>query len=365
MKRNYLLANQNNKEGFKSSNWDAFPDGYETLIDKEDIWPRMLRNALTLGFNDNLIGISNKRFEEENHDLWKDMKRGDFPDLLEDTLVPKRVAEQIKGKISALMEAIEKSFILDNCLGETGSPQVVNVSIRHLGKDRMFRFNNHDIDDIYHSWFILNQLAHLESSRPLICEIGAGYGGVAAKIKSNIPLSRVVIFDLPEVNVAQSYYLSQEFKEKKFLGYSDFLEKKASIINEDFDFLILPGWTINEVLGESSVDAFINIRSMMEMNLQTIEFYFKNIQRALKSNGIFACVNRYLKAVGSKQDYFLNFFKNYPFDTNWTALYSFPSEMQPHIHFLVAKREKSPPIFPFTEILKTIRPNPFAVFPKR
>ncbi len=365
MKKNYLLANQNNNEGFKSGNWDAFPDGYESLIDREEIWPRMLRNALSIGFNDNLIGLSNQRFREGNHDLWKDMKKGDFPDLLDDSRLPEGAVEKIKGKMRSLIRAMEKSFILDNFLGKTGMPQVINIGIEHLGENKEFRYNNHDIDDIYHSWFILNQLRHLESPQPLICEIGAGYGGVATKIKRNIPKAKVIIFDLPEVNVAQSYYLSQEFKGRNFLGYSDFLEMKDSIINEEFDFLILPGWTINEVLGNNSVDAFINIRSMMEMNLETIDFYFKNIQKTLKVNGIFACINRYLKPVGTAENYVYNFFKNYPFDKNWSTLYSFPSELQPHIHFLIAKREKSPPIFPFSEILKTIRPNPFIALSKR
>ncbi len=364
MKRNYLLANKNSFQGFKSGNWDAFPDSYESLIDKEEIWPRMLRNALSIGFNDNLMDISNKRFKEGNNDLWKDMKKGDFPDLLDDTKLPEGVGEKIKIKMSSLFEATEISYVLDNCLGKTGAPQVINLSINHLGKNRKFSYNNHDIDDIYHSWFILNQLRHLKSPKPVICEIGAGYGGLATKIKRNVPNSKVIIFDLPEVNVAQSYYLSQEFKEKKFLGYSDFLDKKGNLLKEEFDFLILPGWTINEVLEDDSVDSFINIRSMMEMSLEAISFYFENIHRTLKINGIFACVNRYLKPVGTKENYVHNFFKNYPFDKNWSPIYSFPSELQPHIHFLIAKREENPPIFPFTEILKTIRPNPFRFLKK-
>ena len=261
--------------------------------------------------------------------------------------------------LASVAAATETSYVINNCLGKTGSPQVIPLNISEAGNSRVFRYNDHDIDDIYHSWFIINQLKHIKSSQPIICEIGAGYGGVATKLKRNIPNSKIVIFDLPEVNVAQSYYLSQEFKGKKILGYSDFIENKRSLLKEEFDFLILPGWTINEVLGDNSVDAFINIRSMMEMNLETISFYFENIHRAIKANGIFACVNRYIKPVGTRENWVHNFFKNYPFDKNWSALYSFPSELQPHIHFLIAKREESPPIFPFTEILKTIRPNPF------
>ena len=53
------------------------------------------------------------------------------------------------------------------------------------------------------------------------------------------------------------------------------------IINENFDFLILPGWTIKE-LKDKSVDMFINMRSIQEMNLKTIDFYFKELQRTIR-----------------------------------------------------------------------------------
>ena len=55
----------------------------------------------------------------------------------------------------------------------------------------------------------------------------------------------------------------------------------------------------------------------------------------------------------------INRIADYPFDAYWSPLYSFPSEIQPHIHELIAKRESKKPIYPFQEILKTIRPNPF------
>ena len=46
----------------------------------------------------------------------------------------------------------------------------------------------------------------------------------------------------------------------------------------------------------------------------------------------------------------------YPFDEYWSPLYSFPSQVQPHIHLLLAKREGVKPKYPFKEILKTIKP---------
>ena len=50
---------------------------------------------------------------------------------------------------------------------------------------------------------------------------------------------------------------------------------------------------------------------------------------------------------------------DYPFDAYWSPLYSFPSEIQPHIHMLILKRESTKPIYPFKETLKTIRQNAY------
>ena len=77
---NFERASKDMPANFKSLNWDAFPNGYEDLIKNEKIWPRMLRNAITIGFNDALISHGNQRFQRGNLDLWKRMKQGEFPD---------------------------------------------------------------------------------------------------------------------------------------------------------------------------------------------------------------------------------------------------------------------------------------------
>ena len=81
---NFELAAKKMPYDFKSLNWDAFPNGYSDVIKNEKIWPRMLRNALTIGFNDALISHSNKRFQSGSLDLWKEMKQGDLPDLIKE-----------------------------------------------------------------------------------------------------------------------------------------------------------------------------------------------------------------------------------------------------------------------------------------
>ena len=50
---------------------------------------------------------------------------------------------------------------------------------------------------------------------------------------------------------------------------------------------------------------------------------------------------------------------DYPFDTYWSPLYSCASEKHPHIHVLIARREDTNPIYPFKEILKTVRQNAY------
>ena len=150
------------------------------------------------------------------------------------------------------------------------------------------------------------------------------------------------------------------FPEQNILGYQDFLQYGSKILEEDFDFLIMPGWSVNNLLRGKLVDAFINVRSMMEMNRSVIQNYFRVIQTSLKENGVFACINRYMKKVINQSNTIeINRFADYPFDAYWSPLYSFPSETQPHIHLMIAKRESKKPLYPFTEILKTLRPNAY------
>ena len=98
--------------------------------------------------------------------------------------------------------------------------------------------------------------------------------------------------------------------------------------------------TANELLQGKVVDAFINVRSMMEMNRKVIQNYFEVIHNSLRENGIFACINRYVKEVINQSNTIEIYqMADYPFDAYWSPLYSFPSEIQPHIHVLIARRE--------------------------
>ena len=72
------------------------------------------------------------------------------------------------------------------------------------------------------------------------------------------------------------------FPDQKIYGYQDFLKYGSKILDKDFDFLIMPGWTANDLLRDRKVDAFINVRSMMEMTSTVIKDYFKVIRNCLR-----------------------------------------------------------------------------------
>ncbi len=355
---NFDMASKEMPSNFKSLNWDAFPNGFSDLIKKEEIWPNMLRNALTIGFNDALQSFSNKRFKPGNSDLWKEMKQGDFSALIKEEN-DKNLFKSIPEKVKALINSTDIEYVASNCIGEVGNPVVYEMNIKvNYSKSYKVRYNVHDHDDIYHSWFIVNQLNYLEQEHPIICEIGSGYGGLATKIKNNFKKSKIIIFDLPEINAVQSYFLINTFPQLKVFGYNDFLKYGSEILDQDFDFLIMPGWTAGDLLKKRQVDAFINVRSMMEMSRAVIKDYFGVVQSNLRENGLFACINRYTKSVVTHSNNSeINRIAEYPFDEYWTPLYSFPSEIQPHIHLLIAKRERVKPKYPFKELLKTVRPN--------
>ena len=348
MRQNYQLANKQQPKNFKSTHWDIFNKNFDRFFDLKFAWDRMLRNALTLGFNDSLLGITNQRFLAKKENLWSDLQSGDMKDLVSD-MTDKGEIEEEKRLFSQIIAATDLDFVVKNCITDVGSPIVTRFKLTHNGETVFANFNRHDGTDLYHAWLILSHLKHLKDASPIICEIGGGYGGLIAKIKSNVKGAKIILLDLPEVNACQSYYISQLFNDVIIFGYKDYLEKGISILDSDFDFLILPGWAAQE-LPKELVDVFVNIRSMMEMSKENLDFYFKAIQSSIKMEGTFSCFNRYIKPVGN----FENKLDLYPFDDDWQILTSQASVFQPHIHQFILQRKANNSGSNFRQKLKDV-----------
>ena len=76
---------------------------------------------------------------------------------------------------------------------------------------------------------------------------------------------------------------------------------------------------------------------MMEMNINSIDNYFKYIQNNLKNDGYFLNINRYFSDVNKYNFYFNKF----PYDKKWKIIKSKTSWLQKNIHLLLTKRTKN------------------------
>jgi len=350
MLENYNLSKKNMPAGQKSRHWDIFPDDYEESIRQINAWKTFLRNPLSLGFNDSLINFDNARFNEKtkkynNIDPWERRKKHDYANLIDEIISDPKEQENIIKVLNSISSVCGPDFLINNIETQIGSPQ------KHLVKyesDSLY-CNRHDLSNIYYFWQISRAADKLiETDTPIIAEIGGGYGGVVSKTKKRYPKARFIIFDLPESLAVQTYYIFNTFPDSKILYLHDILERGSMIFYEDFDFILLPGWMIDHV-PDKFIDLVINMRSMMEMPLNIIDFYFTHIQRTVKINGLFACFNRYHKP----PDVAL---KNYPFDEFWTPVISQTSIIQNHIHDLILRRQEKESDFHVRDILKSLPP---------
>lgn len=164
-----------------------------------------------------------------------------------------------------------------------------------------------------------------------ICEIGGGFGSLARIIMLDQKIKYFII-DLPETIALSTFFLNQNFPNKKILTYNNI--KNKNLFADDianYDIIMIPPWVNFENI---KIDLFINTRSMMEMNFNTIENYFRFIQKNISNNGYFFNCNRYYKdTVGHAIK-----LHEYPYDKFWKIISSEPTWSQRRLHTLITKR---------------------------
>jgi len=355
MLENFNLTKENMPPGQKSGHWDVFPEDYDKSINSIDNWKTFLRNPLSFGFNDALINYDNSRFSGQHLpngiNAWERRKAHDYQDLIEESISSQDDMNTVATLINIILPICGLDFIKKYSLDSyVGSPQ--KFSINHkLGS---IYCNIHDLSLIYYFWQISRSADMLfETDAPVIAEIGPGYGGLITKAKKRYPKARIILFDLPELSAVQTYYIHNTYPNSRILYLKDLLERGNKVFDEKFDFMILPGWMIDKVPNQY-FDLVINIRSMMEMSLEIIDFYFKHINRSVKNNGLFACINRYHKKSHSEEDIIM---KHYPFDEFWVPVISQTSLLQNHIHDLILKKQSVKSDFHIRDILKSLPPS--------
>ena len=297
MQGSYHLAKALFPKNLISKHWDIYPSSFrEVLFDNEKL-KNFRSNELSFKFNDSLEKAMKSRTA--------------------------RVLNKLK-KITG------ESFIEKNKEIFSGNPKTLDIGN-----------NEYDYHDLFIIYFFHTLFPFLKEkskkNRFFVTEIGGGYGGLIHSIKKNFPNAVCLLFDLPEQNYTSNFYLKQLHPKAKVLNLETLMKIKSVESVEDlelekndlleFDFLILPGYLINKVQ-DGFIDVFINTRSFMEMNINTVSFYFSHIHRTIIQDGIFYCVNRYQKKTSGD----IIKFKQLPFDKKWKFEISRQSFSQALIH---------------------------------
>ena len=116
-------------------------------------------------------------------------------------------------------------------------------------------------------------------SRPVVAELGAGYGKFAWFILRDLESFAYIDLDLPETLCLAAYYLMKAFPDKRTLlyGEAEFTPDAAG----RYDLIFLPCYDISR-LGPQSVDLFLNKNSLGEMREDAVRNYIRLIARATK-----------------------------------------------------------------------------------
>lgn len=139
---------------------------------------------------------------------------------------------------------------------------------------------------------LATQLRNLtaDAKRPVIAEIGAGYGGTAHFLMRGERPATYIDFDLPEVLLIAAYYLIRTLPHRNVVlwepGFK--LDQAALAAN---DVILCPNWAIAS-LPASSVDVFLNTFSLSEMPIEVIREYIQNIERSCRGYFLYNNMDR-------------------------------------------------------------------------
>jgi hypothetical protein len=140
--------------------------------------------------------------------------------------------------------------------------------------------------------------------RPVVWEIGAGWGGMAYTLKTLCPHVTYVITDLPELFLFSAVYLQSAFPQARVGFYGD--APLGELMRMDLDFLFTPHTALKE-LALPRLDLTVNMVSFQEMTSDQVEGYVERSyelgSRYLYSlNRDHSFYNRELSSVSEKVD---------------------------------------------------------------
>lgn len=139
--------------------------------------------------------------------------------------------------------------------------------------------NSNSFCNHYRSVFLSRLISNID--KPVIAELGAGFGGLAYYLSKDNSDLTYINFDLPENLMVSSYYLKSIFPDKKIKLYDGLSEPLSREELQEYDLVLLPHFCLPR-LTNLSIDLFVNTISLSEMDFLNIETYFKEIHRVTR-----------------------------------------------------------------------------------
>ena len=120
----------------------------------------------------------------------------------------------------------------------------------------------------------------VKKDRPVVGEVGAGYGVLFYFIARAFSEFCYLDFDLPETLCCATYYLMKSFPQERFLLYGEGKLNEDAI--KEYDFILMPSYVIKD-LPNDSIDIFVNMSSLGEMKSETCRVFIREICRTAQA----------------------------------------------------------------------------------
>ena len=315
LKDNFVLCKKDYPINFKTKFWDMFPKNFEKIFDNETKWEQ------AISIPGRTLGKTTGRWPLE---LDKVLNKKES--LISNKKVKYKLDPTRKKKLINSYNILRKQIDINHIkkFSDRGKADSIILNYKNIS------LIEENMSALYYSWKINSKLRPFLKDAPFILEIGAGQGHLSIQLKRIFPKSTIIFLDLPEMSALQRWHQWKNFPKAKVFDYIEY--KKNGINNlykKKYDFAFLPGWVIKDIKNKS-IDLAMNLRSMQEMFPKIISDYMFHVNRIVKNDGFFYCVNRYRKIDSGIS---VNI-KEYQFGNYWYLIESQRLLQQPWIHEL-------------------------------
>jgi hypothetical protein len=161
------------------------------------------------------------------------------------------------------------------------SVELKELDAPRVGNPWGYRYNDYLL---YEPVFMYNFQAHYFSEllkdveKPVVMEIGGGFGGLAHHLLRCCPSIKYIGFDLPENILIQTYYLSSIFPNARLYTYQEDNHPLDQERLNKYDIVLLPNFELKRT-DPLIADLIVNVNGLSGMAYETVLEYFKQIDR--------------------------------------------------------------------------------------